>query len=333
MDIPELKHCSTFQMGGKPKSFQAIHTVFELIEALQDLRTVTAPVWILGGGSNTVFTDNFLPYSVLQIKIPGMQVLTEDADTVRVKVNAGESWDGLVETLVGNGWSGLELLSGVPGTVGAAPMQNIGAYAVELASVLESVEVVNRSTMQLEALTRDQCNFGYRTSIFKTTARGKYVIVAATFRLTKRVPQSPTHPEVAKEVGDTVTAKNIRRAVLAIRRRKLVDYSQIPNVGSFFQNPIIPEAQARALLSRYPTMPVFAQSNGMYKVTAGWLLEQAGYKGRLIGHFQFSPKHALILTHLGGGTMDELQVLIQTVARDIKKRFNISLHPEPELVY
>jgi UDP-N-acetylmuramate dehydrogenase len=281
-----------------------------------------------------VFSSDNLPFAIVHINLLGKEIVRETETEVLLRVSAGENWDKLVGYTTTQGWSGLELLSAIPGTVGAAPMQNIGAYGAEFADCAESVEVYNRDTERFEVLVARDCRFGYRTSVFKTIFRGKFVIVSATLRLSKLAPELPKNGEVAQALGSgPISPQAIRAIVQNIRARKLEDPYEVANVGSFFENPIITPAQKEALLKEYPTAPIFSLvGTENVKVSAGWLLEQAGYKGKTLGHFQFSPKHALVLTHRGGGTMTELQGVIAGVQKDIKERFGIDLRVEPELV-
>lgn len=332
--IPELAAFSTFRMGGMPRDFVSARSKEELVCALARFNEAELPVWILGGGSNTVFTSETFPFAVVHMCILGKEVLTETEDFVSLRVAAGENWDELVSYTAARGWSGLELLSAIPGTVGAAPMQNIGAYGVEFADCAESVEVYDRKSGEFVLLPAEQCGFGYRTSVFKTTERGRYVITAVVLRLSKAAPKLPANAEVAASLkGQEITPETIRAAVRAIRARKLEDPATVANVGSFFENPIIKKEQAEALRAKHPTAPLFPVSGSEnFKASAGWLLEQLGYKGKVLGHFQFSSKHALVLTHLGGGTARELEAVISQVQTHVRETFGITLRPEPEVV-
>jgi UDP-N-acetylmuramate dehydrogenase len=330
VDNEALKNYTTFKLGGVPQGFVRVHDKVQLPDLVKRYKDV----WILGGGSNTIFTDAAVPFTVLKVEIPGVRVVGEDAVSVLVEVGAGEVWDALVAYTCKQGWSGLESLSGIPGTVGAAPIQNIGAYGAEVAEVIDSIEVYDRALRTFRMIYPPECKFGYRTSMFKTYTKHLYIITSITLRLSKLPPMFPRHHEIAVELNmmRRWNAQDIRAAILRVRQRKLANPAIMPNAGSFFQNPTITKNQKDNLVYLCPTIPVFGMPNNIYKIPAAWLLERGGYKGRQLGHFQFSPQHALILTHLGNGTMQELIAVTERVVADIYKKFNVILTIEPEFV-
>lgn len=320
-------------MGGEPAEFIVVTAKEQLPHVLAHIQPEYS-LWILGAGSNTVFTDEMLHRTVVKMHILGVEELSShNPELVRYKVSAGEEWDAFVARTTKKGLYGLELLSGIPGTVGAAPMQNIGAYGAEVEHVVAHVECYDMQTQQFCELPGSACGFSYRSSIFKTTARGRYIITAVVFQLSTKPLETTMHAEVVAELAEHApTPEAVRAAVLAIRGRKLVNYHEVSNVGSFFQNPIITAEKTEELKQRFPTIPLFPQADGVYKTSAAWLLQTAGFKGKTFGHFQFSPQHALVLTHLGGGSMKELLELIAHVTTSIEAQFGIGLQVEPELV-
>lgn len=330
--IPALEHFSTFSMGGTPKGFCEIKHENDLFCLLP--RYGSEQWWVLGGGSNTVFTDSYVDKIVVKISLRGLRVISETNESVVVSVAAGEVWDDFVSYACRMGYVGTELLSGIPGTVGAAPVQNIGAYGKEVCEIIETVECFDCLTRRFHVFSKEECMFRYRDSIFKSNARGRYIITSAKFALVKNTYAQVHHPEIVAELsGAAYTAAAVREAVLAVRKRKLPDIFSSPNVGSFFQNPIIPEDMAIALRAKFPTMPMYSYQDGSYKISAAWLIESVGYKGKRCGHFEFSSLHALVLVHLGGGTMDELLLFVAEVRQKVYGTFQISLSIEPELVF
>jgi UDP-N-acetylmuramate dehydrogenase len=321
-------------MGGSPYALLYVKDHADIKSAVEYARSIGRPFWVLGGGSNTVFTNETVNYVVIKIELRGIAIIEQTEEWVLVRACAGELWDDFVQFSVEHGWVGVESMSGVPGTVGAAPIQNIGCYGAEASDTIASVEAYDTRENAYVHLAPNECGFGYRTSIFKTSARGRYIITAVSFLLSKSGRKTPTYKELVAALGaEPVTPAVIRGAVLKIRNQKLADYTKFPNVGSFFQTPVVTSVHKERLQIQYPHMPSYATSDGGHcKIPAGWLIEQLGYRGKVFGHFQFSPQHALILTHLGGGTMQELQELISLVIARVEAEFGVRLEVEPELV-
>jgi len=290
----------------------------------------------LGGGSNMLFTKDYEGL-VLKNNIKGIQIVEETDEHVFLKAYSGENWHELVLYCVERNWGGIENLSLIPGTVGAAPMQNIGAYGVELEKVFVSLEALNLETLELEIFDEVQCEFGYRESVFKRKLKGQYFIYSVTFRLDKQ-------PEIHAEYGDIKTIlaeegiewtkagiKDISQAVIQIRQSKLPDPKQIGNSGSFFKNPVIEQSHFIGLKTQYPEIKGFEQYNGI-KVPAAWLIEQCGWKGKKVGHTGSHATQALVLVNYGGATGNEVWQLAQDIIQSVSDKFGIKLEPEVNII-
>lgn len=327
-----LKPFNTFGLEAKAKYFEEINQEEELLNLLHQERFGALPLLILGGGSNVLFTQDFEGLVLLN-RLKGIKVIEESDSDILLEVASGEVWHDFVLHAVKNDWSGIENLSLIPGTVGAAPMQNIGAYGVEVKHVIEQVRFLVLDTLQIETLNADQCNFGYRESIFKHELKGKVFILSVQFRLKKGefIPQVSygaiqdtlaekqiTHPSI-QEVSD---------AVIAIRQSKLPDPAVLGNSGSFFKNPEISESQFSTLKEQFEGLPSYPTQPGYVKIPAGWLIEQAGWKGKRIGETGSHAKQALVLVNYGNAEGYEVKALAFEIIADIHAKFGIKLSPE-----
>lgn len=344
----QLAPYTTLGLGGDARYFVACDSEDEIRAALAYAADRSLPVYILGGGSNVVFPDSGFPGLVLRVTIGGIEL--QDGRTPQVKAGAGADWDTLVQSVVARGWSGVECLSGIPGTVGGTPIQNVGAYGQEIAQTLVSVACLDRTTLARRTFTARDCAFGYRDSRFKRGDRGRYVLLEVTLRLARDERPRIRYPELQEAVDrianlDSVSAARgvgiVRAAVLALRRSKsMVLDPADPNtrsVGSFFTNPVLSpvafadlEQRWRALggTSGVPSYP----GDGSVKVPAAWLVERAGFpKGYREGGVGISTRHALALVNLGG-TSAELLRLAETITSGVEQRFGIRLTYEPEVV-
>ena len=292
---------------------------------------------ILGSGSNVILPP-VLEQPVIQVRIMGVGDPRLTPDAVLIEAGAGESWHGLVTHTVMNGWGGLENLALIPGTVGASPVQNIGAYGVELEQRVQSVtawHVPSASVIQLDV---SECGFAYRDSIFKRSAPGTWIILRVVFRLPtpwKPVldyPDLRDHPRLRALAQDQITPKDIFEAVCEIRRRKLPDTALLGNAGSFFKNPIVPASQHHTLLEQFPLMVSYPQADGSYKLAAGWLIEQCGWKGRRMGAVGMHERQALVMVNYGGANVKEVLDLAQQVQQSVRERFAVELEMEPQLI-
>ena len=291
---------------------------------------------ILGGGSNLVFEGDYRGV-VLRMATRGVITQSLAGGQVRVSVEAGEPWPDLVWRLTGSGLGGLENLARIPGTAGAAPVQNIGAYGVELADVLEAVDVLDANSGKAFALTREECRLRYRDSIFKTAEARHWVIVRIHLRLMTRETWTPrlAYGDLAERHrlwGHAMTPLGVARTVDRIRREKLPDPRDIPNVGSFFKNPFVSLAQFEALKAQYPSLPGYPAGQDEVKLPAAWLIEQAGWKGRLEGGVGMSERQALVLVNPGRRPGRDVLAVAEAVRRTVEARFGIRLETEPRVV-
>jgi UDP-N-acetylmuramate dehydrogenase len=314
-------------------AFYAEVTSVDSLVALVGDRDV--PRFVLGGGSNLVLTGDFNGL-VLQMAIPGRELAGEDADAWYVRAGAGENWHDFVGWTLAQGWPGLENLALIPGTVGAAPIQNIGAYGLEVAERFHSLCACDMKNGEIVRFDHASCRFGYRDSVFKQEGwhlDGRFVITEVTFRLPKRWQALTGYADVAAELATAgITAPDARQvadAVVAVRRRKLPDPAQIPNAGSFFHNPVVDAGVADRVRANFPGLPVYMQPDGRVKLAAGWLIERAGWKGRARGAVGMYEKQALILVNRGGATGSDVVDLMRAVQRDVRAMFGVDLTPEP----
>lgn len=302
------------------------------IEDPQQLRAVdfSQPFCVLGAGSNTVFIDDFIGI-VVRINNKGIGILEHDTFW-DVEVAAGENWHTLVTGLLAKGIPGLENLVLIPGTVGAAPVQNIGAYGVELAQFIEYVDGFNIDTQSFERLNRTQCQFGYRDSVFKHALKNQFVITQVGLRLNKCWQPTLNYGPLQTLDEKTVTALQVSDTVVAIRQSKLPDPEILPNAGSFFKNPVISEAHYQALLAKYVNMPAYSAGIGQRKLAAGWLIEQAGLKGYSVSGVRVYEKQALVLVNDGHSSGSALCEVIQHVQQRVARQFEIQLEHEVRLI-
>lgn len=325
-----LKAFNTFGIDARAKLFVRFSEPDELAEAL----TLDESRLILGGGSNILLRKDF-DGLVLKNEVSGIDILSEDDDSVIVKVGAGENWHSFVMHCIQKGWAGLENLSLIPGNVGAAPMQNIGAYGVELKHCFHELEAYELASGKLKRFGNEACEFAYRSSIFKTWARGQYVICSVSFKLSKTPQVNTSYGAIEQELERMgVTDPGIRevsQAVINIRQSKLPDPKVIGNAGSFFKNPVIDKAQFEKLQAEYPNIPSYPAGEKV-KVPAGWLIETAGWKGKRFDNYGVHEKQALVLVNYGGSSGDQIFELSTRILEDIKDRFGIELEREVNIV-
>ncbi len=344
LEYVDIKDYSTLRIGGKFRYFICISSVPELksfysyIKNNENLKNI--PIFILGGGSNIVFSDGILDLIALKIEIKGFEIVSGEQDHIDIKVGAGEIWDEIVSRTVLMGLSGFESLSAIPGTVGAGPVQNIGAYGAEVKDTILEVEVFDIEKGIISTISNTDCKFGYRDSIFKNEAKGKYIITAVTYRLIKLVGSliSPalSYPGVIKYFEENKiqnpSLKQIRTAIINIRREKLPNPKEIPNVGSFFKNPIVSNVVAAKIKKDFPLANFFSVGSDYSKIPAGWLIENAGLKGKSFGNISIYNKNALILINNGNATMDDVVKAKNQIIKIIKEKFGIILEQEPEMI-
>lgn len=321
-----LQNYNTFGFPVSARYFFEYDSVEQLKSVLPEIRR---PILNIGKGSNLLFLDNYNG-TVLHSAIDSMEIVNQDYNYVYLKVGSGVIWDNFVEYTVTHNWWGAENLSYIPGMVGASAVQNVGAYGVEASDIIYQVEAVDIDSLETVTLSNEDCRFAYRFSAFKAELKDRYVITYVTFKLSKKARPVLTN----RSLKDRFNAiqypfiKEIRNAVIEIRRSKLPEVSDLGSAGSFFKNPIIDRACLDRLLLSYPSMPWFAADNGMFKLSAGWLLETAGWRGYRSGHVGVFSKHALILVHYGGGTGRELLELVENIQKSVVEKFGIKLEPE-----
>ena len=333
MNIQEnisLKAYNTFGIAKNARFFVIAKSITELKDALSWAKDQKINSLILGGGSNILLTQD-QDALVIKIEIEGIVIVQEDENFLWVEVGAGVNWHQFVLTSIDNNWAGIENLSLIPGTVGASPMQNIGAYGVEIKDVFARLKALNRDSLKLEEFDADQCQFGYRESVFKHELKGKYVICSVTFKL-KKVPEFHTEYGAIQETLQAsgikeLSLRAISDAVIQIRQSKLPDPKEIGNSGSFFKNPTISAQQFEALRDKYPTIPSYPNEDGV-KVPAAWLIEQCEWKGKRFGEIGVHSKQPLVLVNYGNGDGKEIKNLALKIQQSVFDKFQIEIHPE-----
>lgn len=337
MEIKEnfsLKPFNTFGIDVSAKHFVEVIGLVQLQKLLQ--LSAYPNRFIISGGSNMLLTKD-IDALVMHINLKGIQVVEEDNETVTIKVMAGENWHNLVLWTLDQGYGGLENLSLIPGNTGTAPIQNIGAYGVELKDVFLDCEAMNIKTLELEAFNKEDCQFGYRDSIFKKEVKGKYIITSVKFRLTKKKHALHTfYGAIEDELKamDIVmpTIKDISNAVISIRNRKLPDPKEIGNSGSFFKNPVISKKTFDKFQGKHPKAPFYELNNKEYKIPAGWLIEQCGFKGKRFGDAGVHEKQALVLVNYGNAKGAEILELAEKIQETVERTFGIRLIPEVNII-
>ncbi|MEM9077944.1 MAG: UDP-N-acetylmuramate dehydrogenase [Bacteroidota bacterium] len=329
-----LKDYNTFGIAVTAKSFVEVSTLLQLQKVLE-LKAYPQK-FILSGGSNILLTQD-IEALVIYMNLKGISVEEETDSEVVLKVMAGENWHQLVLWSLENDYGGLENLSLIPGNTGTAPIQNIGAYGVELKDFFESCNAMEIATGELVEFDKEACQFGYRDSIFKNKAKGKYIITSVNLRLTKKNHQLNTnYGAIENELKNQgivyPTIQDVSKAVIAIRQSKLPDPNDIGNSGSFFKNPIISKKAFEKIRKVHPEAPSYQISKTEVKVPAGWLIQQSGFKGKRIGDAGVHEKQALVLVNYGNATGEEILNLARTVQETVKKKFNIQITPEVNII-
>lgn len=334
-----LAQFSTMGVGGPARFFARAKSVDEVCEVLEFAKEKKLPVWILGGGSNTIFRDEGFPGVVIKIEIRGIE-LKEESGEILLTAGAGEEWDDVVRMVVQKNFSGVECLSGIPGSVGATPMQNVGAYGQEVATTIVSVRGLDRTTLQEKDFTNAECGFGYRMSRFKGNDAGRYVILSVTYRFSNNPYVKVTYPDLLRYAEarglkpDAMPIADARAAVLAVRKQKAMlrdpNDPDTKSCGSFFMNAFVTPEKFAALQKEHPDIRSFPAGD-LVKISAAWLIERAkfikGYTAKGVG---ISTKHALAIVHRGGGAKDVL-ALADTIQQAVQKQFGILLDREPTI--
>jgi UDP-N-acetylmuramate dehydrogenase len=330
-----LRNFNTFGLESEAAYFVEVRSVEELREILTDSEYKKKDKFILGGGSNVLFTKN-IEALVIHPAIRGIEKVREDDHNVWLYAGAGEVWHDLVMYCVENNYAGIENLSLIPGTVGAAPMQNIGAYGVEIKDVIETVSAIEMATANTRIFSWEECRFGYRESIFKRELKDRYIITGAVFRLSKKPDFNIGYGDIRKTLEEmevkTLSLRAVSDAVIRIRRSKLPDPALIGNAGSFFKNPEIEKVQFDRLKNVFPDMPGYPVGDHTVKVPAGWLIEQAGWKGYRDGPIGVHERQALVLVNYGGGRGEDIKLLSEKIRQSIEEKFGILLTTEVNFV-
>lgn len=331
-DYPLAPH-TTFGLPARAAHYIELTDSGDLPEICRLPEFDAATVCWLGGGSNILFMQDF-PSLVVRMATRGIRELERTPDSVLLEAQAGENWHGFVQSSLHMGLGGLENLSLIPGTVGASPVQNIGAYGVEVKDRIHSVRCFDVQAQEWRELSNAECRFAYRDSIFKHEGRQRYVITSVVFRLDTQFVPNVKYGDLAQVLaeqcgGRTPTAQDVAQAVCAIRRSKLPDPAVLGNVGSFYKNPLVDAAHAQTLLAQYPQMPHYPQPDGRVKLAAGWLIDQCGLKGKTIGGAAVHEKQALVLVNKNHATAADVRALSDEICRIVAQRFSVDLQPEP----
>ncbi len=335
MNIQEnisLKNYNTFGIDVNAKRFVSIDSLYSLQQLLKEEQDI----FLISGGSNMLLTKD-IEKLVVHIDLKGISIDRENHNDIYLTVNAGENWHEFVLWCVSENYGGIENLSLIPGNVGTCPIQNIGAYGVEVKNTITRVQAVEIESSKLIEFSNKECKFGYRNSIFKNEAKGKYIITSVSFQLTKNEHNLNTsygaiENELASRNIENPNLKDISDAVIAIRESKLPDPKQIGNSGSFFKNPVISKTHFDKLQKEFPNIPSYIISEMEIKVPAGWLIEQSGFKGKRFGEYGVHEKQALVLVNYGNASGKEIYELAKTIQNTIKEKFSIDLEIEVNVI-
>jgi len=326
---------NTLHVDAKARYFLSISSASQLQSFIEEESDKYSDLFVLGGGSNVLFVQDF-DGLILHIDIRGREVVKETESRVYLEVGAGENWHQTVLYCVKKGWGGIENLSLIPGTMGAAPIQNIGAYGVELQEVFESLEAIELATGEKKIFEKEECRFGYRDSIFKNELKGKYVITNVTIRLSKNPTVNTEYGAIREELEkrriENPTIKDLSDVVIDIRNSKLPDPKDLGNAGSFFKNPIVSKQKYEQLKRIHPSIPAYPLNPIETKIPAGWLIEQAGWKGKVTGKAGTYEQQALVIVNHGGATGKEILNLAESIRESVREMFGIKLVPEVNVV-
>lgn len=331
-NIP-LKNFTTMKIGGPARFMTEVRTPQEVIDIYTSAAKQSLPIFILGGGSNVIARDEGYNGIVVRIRIPGFEILTDDTNSTTIKVGAGEIWDSVVQKTVEMRLSGIEAMSAIPGTAGAAPVQNIGAYGQELADTMQSLEAYDTRMGQIVVLQNSDCDFKYRDSIFRSTEKGRFVILSITLKLSKNLPQPPFYDTLQKYLDDRginiFTHEVIRNSVIDIRKEKLPDPTVLPNSGSFFKNALVESWQLKRVKEKFPDIPSYEMADGSFKIPTGWMIEHAGLKGELIEGIRVYQNNALVLVNESAESYENLANARNAIIGKIRDTFGIQIEQEP----
>lgn len=331
-----LQASNTFRLPAKAAYYVSIDKLSDLEELVHHELFLKKPRLVLGGGSNLLFLEEIFPGLVIHVANRGIEFIEETATHVIVRAAAGENWHHFVKQTIEWGLGGLENLSLIPGQVGAAPMQNIGAYGVELKDVFQQLHALNLKTGKTQAFDAEACQFGYRSSVFKTSARGKFIIISVDFKLDKHHSLKLDYGAIRQELSlmgiEDPSIKHVSEAVCRIRSSKLPDPEILGNAGSFFKNPIVPFGTFKKLQLTFPEIVAYPEGNNRMKLAAGWLIEQAGLKGYSLGDAAVHDRQALVIVNRGNATGKQLYKLAMHVKSTVFRQFGVELEPEVNVI-
>ena len=328
-----LKQYTTMKLGGETRYMATADSTGDVVSLYRNARKENLPIFVLGGGSNVITHDEVFEGIVLLNKIKGFEVISETDETTDVKIGAGEVWDEAVEKVIGLGLQGIEAMSGIPGTAGAAPVQNVGAYGQEIADTLISLEAYDSKTDTIVIIPADECNFSYRNSIFRDKEKGRYCILNITLRLNKAEPKPPYYASLQRYIDENdireVNLSVIRVAVLNIRSEKLPDPAELPSAGSFFKNALVEKWKLEELQKESSDIPNYAMSDGRYKIPTGWLIDKAGLRGYRSHGMRVYEKNALVLVNDSATGYDDLAAIREEIMQIVFDKFGIKIEQEP----
>lgn len=328
-----LKNLTTMKLGGDARFVVEVRNQQEVVDICNKAKQNSLPIFVMGSGSNIISTDQGFNGIVVRMRIPGFEVIGEDKDYVTIKIGGGEDWDSVVKRSVDMNLTGIETMSAIPGTAGAAPVQNVGAYSQEIADTLVSLEAYDKDSEQFVTLQNIDCDFSYRDSTFKNKAKNKYIITSITIKLSRCLPQPPFYNTLQKYLDKhnitIYTHQIIRDAIIDIRKEKLPDPSIMPNSGSFFKNAIIEEWQLDDLRKIDPNIPVYEMGDDLYKIPSGWLIEQVGLKGALLYGIRVYEKNALVLVNESATSYQDLVNARDEIIGRVRDKFRIQIQQEP----
>ena len=328
-----LKQYTTMKLEGEARYMATADFADDVVSLYRNARKENLPIFVLGGGSNVITHDEVFEGIVLLNKIKGFEVISETDETTDVKIGAGEVWDEVVEKAIGLGLQGIEAMSGIPGTAGAAPVQNVGAYGQEIADTLISLEAYDSKTDTIVTISADECDFSYRNSIFRDKEKGRYCILNITLRLNKAEPKPPYYASLQKYIDENdireVNLSVIRVAVLNIRSEKLPDPAELPSAGSFFKNALVEKWKLEELQKEYSDIPNYAMSDGRYKIPTGWLIDKAGLRGYRSHGMRVYEKNALVLVNDSATGYDDLAAIREEIVQIVFDKFGIKIEQEP----
>jgi len=321
------------RLGGNARFVAEVETAEDVATVCKNAKSQNLPIFVIGDGSNLIAKDTGFNGIMIHIKIPGFEVISEDDTSTTIKIGAGENWDSTVEKCVDMNLSGIEAMSAIPGTVGATPIQNVGAYGQEIADTLQSVEAYDINEDKYTTIQAADCKLTYRSSIFREDAINRYIITSITIKLSKDQPKPPFYSSLQKYLDANnikdYTNKVIRDSVIKIRKEKLPDYRVEASSGSFFKNVIIDQAKLEELNATYPDVPNFDGEDNKFKIPTGWLIDKAGLKGKLIHGMRVYETNAVVLVNESAGSYNDLASARDEITKIIKDKFNLDIEQEP----